>query len=286
VPVSGVLPKLRGLSDHLTPAERRACDYVLAHPEFVLASRLNEVAKASRSSEATIIRLCRKADLSGYQELRLALAQEDNGRGRDIEGIHEDVGADDSPRTVLDKVFHSFIDALKDTLDVVDADQFAAAVAAISGARSLSFFGFGASGAAAQAAHFRFMRLGAPTYVLTDVSAQLSRVALLGPGDVVVAISHSGRTKDLVFSAGQARERGARVVAITQYGKSPLTDAADHALHTSSVETAFRAEAMASRVAQQALLDALFVAVSLPKSHEVVGAVDEHHRLLDALRQR
>lgn len=279
--MSTVLTKLREVADQVTTAERRACEFILENPDFVREHSLNEVATAADSSEATIIRLCRKVDLKGYRDLRTALAV-DHAIALEP-AIHEDVLLDDTNAELLSKVFAAFANALTDTLGVVDVAMFSDAVDAMGAAKSISFFGFGASGATAQSAHFRFMRLGTPCYVLTDVSAQLSRVALMGAGDVVVVISHSGRTKDLLYAVENAHARGATVIAITQYGQNPLGTVADFQLCTSSLETAFRSEAMASQVAQHALLDALFVAVSLPNARQVTAVIDEHHRLTAAL---
>jgi len=277
----GVLTKLRDVADQVTDAEARACEYITSNASFVMNSSLSVVSAASAVSEATIIRLCRKVDLSGYQELRLALAQDH--AGHIVDAIHEDVNLDDEPPELLRKVFTGFVNALTDTLRVVDEGQFRGALDAITAAESISFFGLGASGAVAQSAYFRFMRLGIPCYVLTDSSGQLSRVSMMSRGDVVVAISHSGRSPDLIFAVENARKRGAQCITVTQYGQQPLVKASDYVLNTSSVETAFRSEAMASRVAQQALLDALFVGASLPRYEAVAAAIDEHRRLSEQL---
>ncbi|MDR6866221.1 DNA-binding MurR/RpiR family transcriptional regulator [Microbacterium resistens] len=279
--MNGVLVRLREVSGDVGAAEQRAVEFILDNAEYVMRHPLNEVSEACEVGEATIIRLCRRVELTGFRELRMALAQDQVGET--APAIHEDVLHTDDDATLLAKVFASFANALADTLSVVDIEQFSRAVETVSVARSINFFGFGASGATAESAHFRFMRLGMPSYVLTDVAAQLSRVTMLGPGDVVVAISHSGHTRDLVFAVESARAKGATVIAVTQYGRNELASSADLTLSTSSVETAFRSEAMASRVAQHTLLDALFVAVSLPRSEQVIAAIEENHRLIEAL---
>lgn len=280
---SGILVKLREISDQLSEAEARACIYVLGNPEFVMNHALQVVAGECGSSDATIIRLCRKVGLSGYQELRLALAQEHVGRGLTV--IHEDVDPEDAPAALLSKVFGGFVNALQDTLRVIDERQFADALEVIGSAKSLSFFGSGASGSVAQNAYFRFQRLGIPCYVSIDSSAQLNRVAMMRPGDVLVAISHSGTSRDIVFAVECAREHGATCIAVTQFGQHPLAKVSELVLHTSSAETAFRSEAMASRVAQQALIDALFVGAAFPRYETVLAALDESRRLTDQLHQ-
>lgn len=279
----GILTKLRKVADQVTAAEASACNFITNNAELVIKSPLHVVAEASGTSEATIIRLCRKVDLSGFQELRLALARDH--KSHQIDAIHEDVALDDEPSVLLSKVFAGFINTLNDTLKIIDGAQFQLILDAISSAKSISFFGLGASGSVAQNAYYRFMRLGVPCYVLTDSSGQLNRVSMLGKGDVVVAISHSGRSRDIIFAVEKARERGATCIAVTQYGQQPLVKASDFVLYTSSTETIFRSEAMASRVAHQALLDAVFVGVSLTRYETVIEAIDANRKLTEQLHQ-
>jgi RpiR family carbohydrate utilization transcriptional regulator len=281
---SGIIAKLRNVADQITAAEASACKYITNHPDLVMRSPLHFVAQASGTSEATIIRLCRKVDLSGYQELRLALARDN--KDHQLDAIHEDVELNDASDVMLKKVFSGFVNALTDTLKMIDEKHFGEIISVIAKAKSVSFFGLGASGSVAQSAYFRFMRLGVPCYVLTDISGQLNRVSLLGEGDVVIAISHSGRSQDVIYSVSEARKRKATCIAITQYGKQPLVKVSDYVLFTSSTETAFRSEAMASRVAHQALLDALFVGVSLTRYTSVLEAIETNRRLTEQLHQK
>ena len=100
--------------------------------------------------------------------------------------------------------------------------------------------------------------------------ATLRRGRALPPGDVVLAISHSGRTKDVLDAVKLAKESGAAVVAISRFGRSPLQRLADVTLHTLSSETAYRSEAIASRIAQLAIIDVLFVGAFL-RNHPVTS---------------
>ena len=278
----GILIRLREAAATLTPAEARVADYLAANVGEVSGLPITEVAQRSAASEATVVRLCKKLHLRGYQELRLALAQ-DAGDSR-LKAIHEDVAVDDAPGPLLRKVFASAATALNDTLDVVDERQFQRAIDVLRDCETISFFGIGASGSVAQDAYFRFMKLGLCCYALTESSSQLTRVATLSEGDVVVAISHSGRSRDLVFAVEQARERGAFTIGITQFGQQPLVAACDVTLFTSSRETAFKSEAMASRIAQHALLDSLFIGVSLTDYESVLTNLETARNLTARMR--
>jgi DNA-binding MurR/RpiR family transcriptional regulator len=278
----GILTRLREIAPELTSAEARVANFITAHADEVAAMSITVLAQRSEASEATVVRLCRKLHLRGYQELRLALAQ-DAGDPR-LRVLHEDVRLGDDTSAVLGKVFAAANAALQDTLGVVDAAQFEKAVTALAQAETINLFGTGASGAVCQDAYYRFMKLGTFCYALTEASAQLARVATIGPRDVVVAVSHSGRSRDLVYSVRQAHERGAVTIGITQFGRQPLVAACDLTLFTSSRETAFRSEAMASRIAQLTLLDSLFIGVALTRYEATTANLEAARELTAHLR--
>jgi DNA-binding MurR/RpiR family transcriptional regulator len=278
----GILVRLREIAAELTEAEARVADFVTAHVGEVTAMSITVLAQRSATSEATVVRLCKKLHLRGYQELRLALAQ-DAGDPR-LRAIHEDVALGDSAGSILGKVFSGAREALNDTLDIVDGEQFEQAVEALQCAEAINLFGIGASGSVVQDAYFRFMKLGICCHALTETSGQLARVATIGEKDAVIAVSHSGRSRDLVFAVQQARERGAFTIGVTQFGQQPLVATCDVTLFTSSRETAFRSEAMASRIAQHALLDALFIGVALTRYEAAVANLETARNLTAHLR--
>lgn len=278
----GILVRLREIAAELTDAEARVANFVAANTEAVTGMSITVLAQQSSASEATVVRLCKKLHLRGYQELRLALAQ-DAGDPR-LRVIHEDVALGDGTSSLLGKVFSGAREALNDTLDVVDKEQFEQAVDGLRRAETINLFGIGASGSVAQDAYYRFMKLGITCHALTETSSQLARVATLGERDAVIAVSHSGRSRDLVFAVKQARERGALTIGITQFGRQPLVATCDLILFTSSRETAFRSEAMASRIAQHALLDSLFIGVALGRYEAAVANLEAARRLTAHLR--
>jgi RpiR family transcriptional regulator, carbohydrate utilization regulator len=280
---SGVAVRIDRMSDVLTPAESRVVRLLREEPDAVREMPIATLAERSGTSQASVVRLCRKLQFKGYKDLRLALA-EDSGHRQQLSRLHEDVDADDEPGRILAKVTAATVRTLEDTLRVVDAATLERAVDALRQARTINFAGSGASGSVAQDARFRFLKAGFECHALVDSSSLLTRVATLGPEDVLVVVSHSGRTRDIVAAASEARRGGVFVIGISQFGAHPLANACDVTLFTSSRETAFRSEAMASRVAQLVLLDALFVAVSMPSYDEVAPRLEAARALTEQMR--
>ncbi|XID92671.1 MurR/RpiR family transcriptional regulator [Paenibacillaceae bacterium WGS1546] len=273
--------RLREIMDDLTSAEKKVAEYIAQNIEDVVRLSITELAQKSESSESTIVRLCKKLKLKGYQELRVLLAQESVSP---VKRIHEKVSLTDTEEETMRKVFQAAAQALTDTESVLPVDQMVKAVRYLSEAESITFFGIGASGVIAQDAYYRFSKLGINCFAATEGHSQLNKAILLGEKDVVVGISHSGCTRDVVMALDVARKQGARTIAITQFGQSPIMDAADVVLFTSSRETAFRTEAMASRIAQSAILDSLFVSVSLTRYEQVLSNYDRAKEVSSVMR--
>lgn len=279
---SGVRVRIEGMRDKFTPTERRIAELLLSDPESVGEMPIGSLAQRAGVSEASIVRLARKLQLKGYPELRLALAHDAGSRS--LSQLHEDVTDEDQPSQILAKVVAGTQTTLNDTATVLDAGALEDAVHRLRNAKSISFIGIGASGVVAQDAQFRFLKAGIPCWALTDSASALTRMAALDGDDTVVAISHSGRSREVVLAAAEARSRGAFVLGITQFGSQSLVQHCDVVLFTSSRETAFRSEAMASRIAQLVILDSLFVAVAMSRYEEVTDRLEATRSVTAGMR--
>ena len=143
---------------------------------------------------------------------------------------------------------------------------------AIAGARRIDVVGIGASGLVALDLQQKLHRIGLMAFGWTDAHAALTAAALTGPSDVLVAISHSGTTTDVLEPLALAVARGATTVGLTNFGGSPLATAAGVVLTTAARELPLRSAATASRIAQLAVVDCLFVGVA-QRSYEAAGAL-------------
>ncbi|BCV22342.1 MurR/RpiR family transcriptional regulator [Moorella sp. Hama-1] len=257
---SSFMARLRGIYRNLRASEKKVVDYIMANPEAIIHLSISDLADASQVSEATIVRLCKKLGFNGYQDLKITFAQD---LVAPIKNIHEEVTPEDAIGQIKDKVFRSNLLALEDTLKTVADEELERAAGALVAARRIQFMGVGGSSCIAHDAYLKFLKTGIPCSLFTDGHSQVVGASLATPDDVVIAISHSGSSKDVVQAAELARENGATTIAITQYSKSPLVKHADICLFTSARETAFRTEAMSSRIAQLTIIDTLYVKVAL-----------------------
>jgi DNA-binding MurR/RpiR family transcriptional regulator len=268
-----VLVRIRGALPGLQPAEQRVAAAVLDDPAGAAGLSIQALAAQASTSTATVLRFCRAVGAEGYPQLRLALAGAAAAEAAlDPERPAGDIDAADSLDQVIAKIVHNEARALAETGAQLDRLALRTAVDAIAGARRIDVVGIGASGLVALDLQQKLHRIGLMAFGWTDAHAALTAVALTGPSDVLVAISHSGTTTDVLEPLALATARGATTVGLTNFGGSPLASAAGVVLTTAARELPLRSAATASRIAQLAVVDCLFVGVA-QRSYEAAGAL-------------
>ena len=258
---SALLLKIRSGFEEMSGAEKRIAENILKHPRDIVHLSITELAERSSVSDATVVRFCRRRlGMQGYQEMKVALAQD---LVSPIERIHEEVGEDDNEADVLSKVFAGTMHALEYTLRIIDKRQFKLAVDAIAAAGMIHIYGCGNSAAIAMDMQHKLMRLGLHATAYSDSHMQCIAATSLGQGDVCIAISHSGSSKDIVDAAFLAKKRGAVIICMTGIGRSPLADMADIRLDAASKETSYHIVALSSRIGQYTIIDSLYSALAV-----------------------
>lgn len=259
-PVDNALARIRIAMPTLAKGARRIAEYILEQPDRIVRMSVTDLSEATASSEGSVINFCQRLGLSGFQQLKLSLAQE---VVQPIQFIHEDLDPKDDPSAVCRKIFHSGVQALRDTLSVLEPRALAQAVEVFRSAKRIEIYGIGSSAPIAEDAHYRMLRIGLDAKAVTDSHIQAISASRTDPSVAILTVSHSGSTHETVTSTKLAKQAGAKTVVITNYGRSPIQAFADVTLFTMARETLFRTEAMASRIAQLCVLDALIAALAL-----------------------
>jgi RpiR family transcriptional regulator, carbohydrate utilization regulator len=249
------LRKIQSSYSRLSATDQSIADFIIAQHEKIIHMTISEVAEMLSVADATIFRFCKRIGFNGFQDLKIALAKEK----QPIQDIHEEVSDQDDEYTIAHKVFKSNIQTLENTFALLTQPAIQEATTALNNAQSIYFFGLGGSSTIAMDGYHKFMRTGTPSYAFIDSHFQLMAASQLNANDVAVVISHSGVNKDTLQILNTAKEAGATTIAITSFPRSAIATKADIVLLTSSEETAYRSEALSSRIAQLSIIDALYV---------------------------
>lgn len=254
-----MLSKIEQQVGKLSRAERRVASWVLAHPRQAADATLAEVARECAASEPTVIRFCRSIGLGGFRELTIRLTE---ALSRPVSYVHRDVSADDATPDAVTKVLDAAIQSLIDMRSQLSSMPIDRAAMLLGNARQITFAGLGASGHVAADACHKFFRLGTPCNAHTDTPSILQAAAIARPGDVLFIVSHLGGWPELDQAASAARDNGADVIALTDPA-SGLAGFATLVFSCDPHEDTSVYTPMSSRLAQLALLDALYVAFAL-----------------------
>ena len=264
-----MLPTLRSELDDLPAQARRVADVILADPREASGLPIQELARRAGTSEASVTRLAQRVGRRGFPELRIALASE--SATVTASRVVGDVALDDPLADVRAKMLADLERSLADTSSSLDDATIDRVARAVVEARRVVVVGIAASGIVADDLAQKLERLGVAAVAVTEYHRAMTTSVGVTAGDVVIGVSHSGETIDVIEPLAAASEAGATTVAITSAARSTLARACDHVLRTvAGTDNAFRPAAMSSRAAQLFVVDVLFVAV-VQRDHDRVA---------------
>jgi RpiR family transcriptional regulator, repressor of rpiB and als operon len=251
-------PRIRMMLREMTPSETRITEILLrsAAEDSMPMKRLADEAGVS---EAMVVKTAKRLGFAGYRELRAALLEYKRQPNVDL---HQEVTPDDTAETIVQKVFRTSIQALEETLAILNMDAFLHAVELIHGAHQRDFYGLGGSAQIARDVSHKFLRIGVRTSVFDDTHMMAMSASLLRAGDVVIAFSHSGSTLGVLDAVQIARNNRASIIAVTNYESSPLAELSDVVLCSTAQGSYLTSENAAARIAQLNIMDAVFIAVA------------------------
>ena len=245
---SNPLLKIKAIFNDFTPVEQKVAEFILENPSKVPAMSIKELAVASKSSDASVMRFCKALGFSGYRSfiVGLTLAIADN---EEDAGLYTDIRPGDSVKSVVRNIFRNERQALTDTENILKTTEVEKAVAILGSSEAVHFFGIGASGLVCLDAVQKFRRIGVSSYAHTDFHDQLTSAALLGSKDACVLFTYSGKTKEIQLILKLLKAQNCKIIAVTQLRKTNLLKGADVYLNVLTREVTMRSGATSSRIA-------------------------------------
>ncbi|WP_196591973.1 MurR/RpiR family transcriptional regulator [Pectinatus frisingensis] len=271
-----VIDKIASCYNDLFDAEKRVADYIMAHSDQVINMTVAELADESESSKATIVRVCKKCGCKGFYHLKIKMAKEmvnhDNAEVSNTIDINH---LEQSLRNILANKYEE----LKQTILNINIKDLECIINCIKNANLVLFAAQGNTIPIALDGAYKFTELGITSFSSTIWEHQLVIAHRLKKGDVVIAISASGESKNLLSIIDVAAKQKATVVAITNSATSSLSSRADYHINTISRERLFFPEFsfVLTRLAAMTVIEALFflLASSKADSHSYIDIHEE-----------
>ncbi len=266
-----MLGTVRSAKMTLSKSEDKVASFVLQEPDVVVQTSIQSLAKKCGVSEPTVVRFCKAIGCTGYHDFKIKLAR---SMASQEKFFFRDVASTDNSQLLSEKLIDSTIASMQDLRNQLDFTAVDTAIELYSTAERVEFYGSGGSALVAEDAQLKFFRLGKPAISYADPHIQLAAAALLDKNSLAIAISYSGRNKDMLDAAAIAQQSGAKVLSVTSTG-TPLASLADVNLNVDVAEDSDVFSPLKSRLAQMLVLDILAVGVALKGGQEMMSKLSQ-----------
>ncbi len=266
----------------LTPVEKKIADYIVANCDRVVDMTISEFAHQADVVPSAVTRCCKSLGFIGFAQMKVSLSAE-LSKNKQL-NFSPYIYQNDSTNEILDKVFSANAKALHDTAERVDRTEFAAVVRLMSSAKSIYIYGVGTSAIFVNEFQYRLMQQGFTVFAHTDIITMKVSTLNIAPGDIVIGISHGGRTMPVIDTVRLAKERGAKAICITSYPQSLITTVCDHTIAVYSDEIQYPIEAMSARIAHLSIIDAMIIALSVLHVEQAEARLESTHKMIESYR--
>ncbi|ENP8322118.1 MurR/RpiR family transcriptional regulator [Vibrio vulnificus] len=244
--------------NELTQTEIRIVEFIQGNRESFVKMSTAKLARTVGVGEASIIRFTKKLGYKGLPELKGQLRgeiEETSPRFTTVTSMDE---ATDSMQAIANQLAQSTHTAISDTLALQTEEKLDAVASYLNKADHIYFYGIGMSAISALHAKYRFMRVMSNVDALVDNHTLILNSNNVNEDDVVIAISHSGESKNTIEALKRVKARGATTIVISKFERSSLSQYADVMLLTGGTSNPYESDSSTITAAQTYVLDLLF----------------------------
>lgn len=255
-----VLQYIKQNFDSFTDREKSIAEYLLSNKKSIISMSAKEIGDITNTSAPTVVRFSKKIGFDSLNEMKLQLSinlqSDDNS---DFEYLHSDL----STKNIIRGVKSSIDSIMNQTIGVLKEEELEKAIELLNKAKNVYIFSVGSSSLVGMDFYYKLSRINVRCIAHSDTHLQMTASALMEEGDVAIAISYSGETKEVLKCAYNAKNYGIPVISITRASiNNTLADMSDIVLRVPFVEKSLREGAMSSRISQLAVIDMLFLGMA------------------------
>lgn len=264
-----ILEQLESPTFKVTKSDKLLITYIKENIEDVFYKPISQIAKESNIGEATITRFVKKMNFNGLQDFKVTLAQEISTMNKK-NIINKNIQNDEPALDTAKKLLNSNITTLENTVEIINSTDVHNCARLIINAKKVYFIGIGYSGIIAQDSNYKFMRIGLNCVSFDSSHTMIMMSSIMEEGDLIVAISHSGETEEIIKTVKLARDNNAKIISITENKNSELKDISDVHLSYVSGETVLETGSISSKLAQFFIIDLVYTQVVKELSNEAI----------------
>lgn len=258
--------KIKAIKNSLSTSELKLAKFTLSSSNAVRDLSSQELANVVGVSQSSVVKFAQKLGYKGYPAFKLGVIDALNITTSDT-NLHGKITLNDSFVQMSEKLLSSKIAVLTETKNLNEEAAFNQAVDYLKSAKRILICGLGGSALVGKDFSYKLQKLGMLAIEEPDGHAQLAYAATLSENDLVFAISESGSTREIVNVVGQAKQNNSKIISVTRFGPTPVSDMADVKLYSVAEEASARLSSILARTAQEFIIDILFIAITQSSRH-------------------
>lgn len=263
------LIKIKERWDEFTPSDKKIGEYIIDNPEQIVNYNTLQLAEIIKTSQSAIIRFIKKIGYKGYIDFKIDVAKSLEEKNQFL--LDEVISKNESIENIISKSKNNVLATVEKTYALIDTEAINKAIADINKANNIYLAGVGSSGLICEDFSYKLQRSGKKVFYQVDAHTNLALVSNIDKDDVLIAISYSGLTKEILIASEYAKKVGAKVISISKTLNSDLTNNTDQLLLIPEIEKEMRYGAISSRLSSQIITDILYygyVAANTEKVNE------------------
>ncbi|MCW6665331.1 MurR/RpiR family transcriptional regulator [Aerococcaceae bacterium NML191219] len=273
--------KIRKSLPDCTPVEKQLAEYILNNKSAVIHYSAQLLAENSNTSAATVVRYAKKLGYKGFQQLKIDLAKDNSEQEVSFDDI---ILEEDDTLTLVKKSYSSNLKTLEQTYNLINVEHLSSAIHLLTQAETIYLVGVGGSSIICEDLMHKLTRINKKVIFHQNFHIFLHNLTYIKPKDVLIAVSYSGETPEIINAVKFANAAHAPVVAITQFRKNTLAKLADILLNTASEEKEMRLGAISSRFSSLILSDLLYLGLAKQNIDDTTAKILETRQIIKKLQ--
>lgn len=263
------LIKIKERWDEFTPSDKKIGEYIIDNPEQIVNYNTLQLAEIIKTSQSAIIRFIKKIGYKGYIDFKIDVAKSLEEKNEFL--LDEVISKNESIENIISKSKNNVLATVKKTYALINTEAINRAIADINKANNIYLAGVGSSGLICEDFSYKLQRSGKKVFYQVDAHTNLALVSNIDKDDLLIAISYSGLTKEILIASEYAKKVGAKVISISKTQNSALANNSNELLLIPEIEREMRYGAISSRLSSQIITDILYygyVAANTEKVNE------------------
>ena len=278
------LIKINQRMPEFTPSDKKIADFIVDNPKLLLDSNTQQLASMVETSQSAIIRFVKKIGYKGYVDLKLDIAKSLEADTNQIED--EVIRGGESTQTIVSKSKNNVLSAVEKTFTLLDDEVIENSIKYLVKAGDIYLAGVGSSGLVCEDFLYKLQRAGQKAYYQRDAHTNLALITNIKKDDILVCISYSGTTKEVIIAADYAKNIGAKVLTITKGANTGLSKLSDQVLLIPEIEKEMRFGAVSSRLSSQITTDILYYGYLADNMNDVTENLKISKQLTNNLKDK